>query len=455
MCGLTGFLDASRSKTADELLNQVGRMADTLHHRGPDDTGTWCEPAHGIALGFKRLSIVDLSSAGHQPMSSSNGRFTIAFNGEIYNYNELRNELIAKGRSFRGHSDTETLIEGFAEWGVETTIQRCVGMFAFAVWDHRDQVLTLGRDRLGKKPLYFWRSGSLVLFASETKALRAHPAFQARIDRKMLGAFLKHSYLPTQSIYQNVVSVLPGSLTSIPLNDGEFWAGERYPEVKRYWSFKPVMQSGITFPFRGTYEQGVERLDQLLTNAVGCRMLADVPLGAFLSGGIDSSLVVALMQKQSTRPVKTFHDWVRCPTRTTRLRMAKRVAEHLKTDHTELYVTSKDALDVIPLLPKLFDEPFADSSQIPTYLVSKLARQHVTVALSGDGGDELFCGYRRYFEALEGFFSLGDSPSPQKASLVSRLAAVSWSMPAPTKTSDCGNREGVRESSWIAGSPNA
>ena len=449
MCGLTGFLDASRSKTADELLNQVGRMAETLHHRGPDDTGTWCEAAHGIALGFKRLSIVDLSSAGHQPMSSSSGRFTIAFNGEIYNYNELRNELIAKGRLFRGHSDTETLIEGFAEWGIETTIQRCVGMFAFAVWDHRDQVLTLGRDRLGKKPLYFWRSGSLVLFASETKALRAHPAFAARIDRKMLGAFLKHSYLPTQSIYQNVVSVHPGSLTSIPLNDDEFWAGERYPDVKRYWSFKPVMQSGLTFPFRGTYEQGVERLDQLLTDAVGSRMLADVPLGAFLSGGIDSSLVVALMQKQSSRPVKTFTIGFDVEAYNEAL-YAKRVADHLKTDHTELYVTSKDALDVIPLLPKLFDEPFADSSQIPTYLVSKLARQHVTVALSGDGGDELFCGYRRYFEALEGFFSLGDSPSPRKSSLVSRLAAVSWSMPAPLRQAtaaivkECANRVGSR-----------
>lgn len=430
MCGLTGFLDASRNKTADELLDQVARMTETLHHRGPDDTGTWCDASQGIALGFKRLSIVDLSAAGHQPMSSSNGRFTIAFNGEIYNHNDLRNELIAKGRTFRGHSDTETLIEGFAEWGIETTIQRCIGMFAFALWDHQKQILTLGRDRLGKKPLYFWRSGTIVLFASETKALRAHPAFNAKVDRRMLGEFLKHSYLPTQSIYQNVVPVLPGSLTSIPLNSQEFWAGQRYLGVKRYWSFKPSMQSGITFPFRGTYEQASEKLDHLLTDAVGCRMLADVPLGAFLSGGIDSSLVVALMQKQSSRPVKTFtigfdvDAYNEAP-------YAKRVADHLKTDHTELYVTSKEALDVIPLLPTLFDEPFADSSQIPTYLVSKLARQHVTVALSGDGGDELFCGYRRYFEALEGFFSLGESAA--NPSIVSRLAKLSWSLPAPLR----------------------
>lgn len=432
MCGLTGFLDASRNKTADELLSLVGRMADTLHRRGPDDTGTWCDASRGIALGFKRLAIVDLSAAGHQPMSSSNGRFTIAYNGEIYNHNELRDELIAKGHSFRGHSDTETLIEGFVEWGVEPTIQRSVGMFAFALWDHEKQVLTLGRDRLGKKPLYFWRNGSVVLFASETKALRAHPAFEAKVDRKALGDFLKHSYLPTQSIYQNVVSVLPGSLTSIRLNDEEFWEGQRYPEVKRYWAFKPLMQPGVIFPFRGTYEQGIEHLDQLLTDAVGSRMLADVPLGAFLSGGIDSSLVVALMQKQSSRPVKTFtigfdvDAYNEAP-------YAKRVAEHLKTDHTELYVTSKEALDVIPLLPKFFDEPFADSSQIPTYLVSKLARQHVTVALSGDGGDELFCGYRRYFEALDGFFSLGESSTKPNTSLVSRLAGISWSMPAPLR----------------------
>ncbi len=414
------------------MLTMVGQMADTLHHRGPDDRGTWCDPSTGIALGFQRLSIVDLSAAGHQPMTSSCGRFVMAYNGEIYNHRELRSELIAKGHPFRGHSDTETLIEGFAEWGIETTIQRCIGMFAFAVWDTQTRVLTLGRDRLGKKPLYFWHSGTIVLFGSETKALRAHPAFEAKVDRAMVGEFLKHSYLPTGSIYRDVKAVLPGSLTVVPLDDDEFWSGQRFPDVKRFWSFRPVMKTGMTIPFRGTYEQAVDRLDQLLTDAVGCRMLADVPLGAFLSGGIDSSLVVALMQKQSSRPVKTFtigfdeEAFNEAP-------FAKRVADHLKTEHTELYVTSKAARDVIPLLPKLFDEPFADSSQIPTYLVSQLARQHVTVALSGDGGDELFCGYRRYFEALEGFFPFHGAVKTGRMSATSRLAALSRCMPGPVR----------------------
>ena len=432
MCGLTGFLNTARDQTSDEMRSTVANMTETLHHRGPDDTGTWCDPATGIALGFKRLSIVDLSAAGHQPMTSSCGRFTIAYNGEIYNHNELRNDLASKGRTFRGHSDTETLIEGFSEWGIEATVERSIGMFAFALWDAKERKLTLGRDRLGKKPLYFTRCGSIVLFGSETKALRAHPAFQPKVDRKMVGEFLKHSYLPNHSIYENVVSVLPGSITVIPLDRPEFWSGQRYPEVKRYWSFRPVMQAGIEMPFRGTYDAAVDRVDQLLTDAVGCRMLADVPLGAFLSGGIDSSTVVALMQKQSSRPVRTFtigfelDAYNEAP-------YAKRVAEHLKTDHTELYVTSKDALDLIPRLPKLFDEPFADSSQIPTFLVSQLARQHVTVALSGDGGDELFCGYRRYFEGLDGFFSARYSGRTSAMSPASKLAAVSRCFPGPIR----------------------
>jgi asparagine synthase (glutamine-hydrolysing) len=431
MCGLTGFLNASRNQTLDDMLAVVNRMAGTLQHRGPDDTGTWCDPANGIALGFKRLSIVDLSAAGHQPMVSSCGRFVIAYNGEIYNHDDLRSELATSGRSFRGHSDTEMLIEGFAVWGIEPTIQRCIGMFAFAVWDTQRRELTFGRDRLGKKPLYFWRSGSTLLFGSETKALRAHPDFVAKINRKSIGEFLKHSYLPTSSIYQEVHPVLPGSLMVIKLDDPEYWSSQQFPAMKRYWSFRPMINRGNFIPFHGTYEQAVDQLDELLTDAVGRRMVADVPLGAFLSGGIDSSLVVALMQKQSSRPVKTFtigfdeEAYNEAP-------FAKRVAEHLRTDHTELYVTSKEARDVIPLLPKLFDEPFADSSQIPTYLVSQLARQHVTVALSGDGGDELFCGYRRYFEALEGFFPAESGNKTVRGSM-SRLAAFSRQVPSPLR----------------------
>ena len=432
MCGLAGYLNVLRDQTSQDMLATAGGMAETLHHRGPDDTGTWCDPEHGIALGFKRLSIVDLSEAGHQPMVSSCGRFVIAYNGEIYNHDDLRRELNAKGHTFRGHSDTEVLIEGFAEWGIETTLQRCIGMFAFAVWDTLKHELTLARDRLGKKPLYFWRSGSTVLFGSETKALRAHPAFVPKISRKAVGEFLKHSYLPHSSIYLDVNPVLPGSLTVIRFDDEEFWTGKRFPEMKRYWSFRSVIHKWNTFPFHGSYDQAVDQLDDLLTDAVGRRMLADVPLGAFLSGGIDSSLVVALMQKQSSRPVKTFtigfdeEAYNEAP-------FAKRVAEHLKTDHTELYVTSEEARGVIPLLPKLFDEPFADSSQIPTYLVSKLARQHVTVALSGDGGDELFCGYRRYFEALGGFFPAEAGTKRSRTSAMSLLASLSRKVPNPVR----------------------
>ena len=421
MCGLTGFLNASRDQSADRMLAIVRRMADTLHHRGPDDTGTWCDPASGIALGFKRLSIVDLSEAGHQPMTSSSGRFVIVYNGEVYNHNELRKELAVKGHPFRGHSDTEVLIEGFEEWGIEETLKRCIGMFAFAVWDASERKLTLGRDRLGKKPLYYWQSGATLVFGSETKSLRTHPAFVAEIDRKSVGEFLKYSYLPgSHSIYRNVVLIAPGTTTTILLDDGDFWSGRRSLEMKPFWDFRSVVKSGLAHVFEGSYEDAVEKLDALLTDAIGCRMLADVPLGAFLSGGIDSSLVVALMQKQSSRPVKTFTIGFEEPSYN-EAPFARRVAEHLKTDHTELYATSKDARDVIPQLPKLFDEPFADSSQIPTYLVSQLARRHVTVALSGDGGDELFCGYRRYFEALEGFFrKVG--PTGTRTSLTGRIS---------------------------------
>lgn len=437
MCGLTGFLNASRDQSADQMRAIAGRMADTLHHRGPDDTGIWCDPAAGFALGFKRLSIVDLSQAGHQPMASSCGRFVIAYNGEVYNHHELRKELIAKGHAFRGHSDTEVLIEGFAEWGIDAALQRTVGMFAIAVWDMQQRELTLARDRLGKKPLYYWLSGSILLFGSETKALRAHPAFVAEIDRTAIGEFLKYSYLPgTQSIYRNVVSLEPGHRATFPLD--QFGRGTPL-ETRPYWSFREVMDAGLNHPFSGSYEQAVEQLDSLLTDAVGCRMLADVPLGAFLSGGIDSSAVVALMQKQSSRPVKTFtigfeeQAYNEAP-------YARNVAEHLRTDHTELYVTSAQARDVIPLLPKLFDEPFADSSQIPTFLVSQLARRHVTVALSGDGGDELFCGYRRYFEALEGFLPTDEISGQATTPLgrVSQVAFLSRQLPSFVRRSAAG-----------------
>ncbi len=429
MCGLTGFLCGLRNQTADQMQTIVGRMAETLHHRGPDDTGVWCQPAMGIALGFKRLSIVDLSQAGHQPMTSSSGRFVIAYNGEVFNHNDLRTELIAKGYRFRGHSDTEVLIEGFSEWGIEATVQRCIGMFAFAVWDSERRELTLARDRLGKKPLYFSYAESLLLFGSETKALRCHPAFNDEIDRKAIGTFLSYSYLPRGSIFRNVRSLSPGTTITFPLDVEGTVSDQRLPIEKPYWSVAAVARAGLNSPFSSSYEEAIEQLDALLTDAVGRRMLADVPLGAFLSGGIDSSLVVALMQKQSSRPVKTFtigfeeKAYDEAP-------YAKRVAQHLKTDHTEFYVTSIDARDVIPLLPQLFDEPFADSSQIPTYLVCQLARRDVTVALSGDGGDELFCGYRRYFEALQGFFPPESGTNASNSGLTSNVARLSRALPA-------------------------
>ena len=414
MCGLTGFLDGARNQTGETMQSVVRRMADTLRLRGPDDAGTWCDAVTGIALGFRRLAIVDLSPAGHQPMTSACGRFVIVFNGEIYNYHDLQQELSAKGHSFRGRSDTEVLVQGFVEWGIEATVQRAVGMFAVAVWDTMNRELTLIRDRLGKKPLYYGRFGRTFVFGSEMKALRAHPAFEARIDPVAIGEFLHQSYLSQRSIYHDVKPLSPGTLLTVRLDDEEFWAATDWPVVRKFWCMEQVVRNGLQNPFQGSYEDAVDHLDKLLTDAVRLRMEADVPLGAFLSGGIDSSLVVALMQKQSSRPVKTFtigfeeEAYNEAP-------FARDVARHLKTDHTELIITSGEARNVIPLLPTLYDEPFADSSQIPTYLVSRLARRHVTVALSGDGGDELFCGYRRYFEALDGFFP-GESSSVSSTS---------------------------------------
>ena len=431
MCGLTGFLNRAPDQTADELRAVAGRMAATLHHRGPDDTGTWCDPAAGIALGHKRLSIVDLSPTGHQPMTSACGRFVIAFNGEIYNHDELRRDLAAKGRSFRGRSDTEVLVEGFAEWGIEATIQRGLGMFAIAVWDTQRRELTLIRDRLGKKPLYFGWFGSTLLFGSETKALRAHPAFEANVNRQMLGQFLKYSTIPGGSIYENVAQLRPGCLMTIPLDDSLCQSDRRAEPVREYWTIHRAVEAGRQSPFAGSFEDAVAQLDTLLGDAIGRRMVADVPLGAFLSGGIDSSLVVALMQRQSSRPVKTFTIGFE-EAAFNEAPFAQRVAAHLGTDHTELYVTAQQARDVIPKLPTIFDEPFADSSQIPTYLVSELARRHVTVSLSGDGGDELFCGYRRYFEALAalGHPAAAALDGGERTTRAGRIAARLRSLPA-------------------------
>jgi asparagine synthase (glutamine-hydrolysing) len=384
MCGIAGVLKPA----GFDLGRVVTEMIGAIRYRGPDDKGVWCDPSAGLALGHARLSVLDRSPAGHQPMESASGRYLIVFNGEIYNHLELREQL--SELSWRGHSDTETLLAGFETWGVEKTLQASVGMFALALWDRVERRLTLARDRIGEKPLYYgWCNGAFI-FASELKALEAYSDWRSEIDRGAVASFMRYAYVPLPySIYVGVRKLLPGTYTVISFTDS---AGH-WPELKPFWSAAAIAGQGR----RSDRTDGIatDELDRLLRRAVKRQMVADVPLGAFLSGGIDSSTVVALMQAQSSRPVKTFsigfHDseYNEAP-------HAKAVAAHLGTDHTELYVTPDDALAVVPLLPSMYDEPFGDVSAIPTYLVAQLARRHVTVALSGDGGDELFGGYNRY-----------------------------------------------------------
>jgi len=369
----------------------VRSMVQTLHHRGPDDCGVWADRSAGVAFGHARLSILDLSPLGHQPMTSFCGRYVISFNGEIYNYKELRKEIEAEGVPFRGRSDTEVMLACISLWGVEKATRRFNGMFAFAVWDQEERVLSLARDRLGQKPLYYGWMGETFLFGSELKALRAHPAFEGEVNRDALALYLRYNCVPSPySIYRDIYKLPPGTILTV--TDSR----EHCSEPIAYWCARHAAEAGYAEPFDGTEEQAVNQLDSLLRDAVALRMEADVPLGVFLSGGIDSSVVTALMQAQSSRPVKTFTIGFN-EDRYNEAEHAKAVARHLGTAHTELYVTPKEALDVIPSLPTLYDEPFADSSQIPTFLVSQMARKHVTVCLSGDGGDESLGGYNRYF----------------------------------------------------------
>jgi asparagine synthase (glutamine-hydrolysing) len=392
VCGLAGILDPRAQTSGPELEAIVSAMAGTLHHRGPDDSGTWVDPTAGIALGSQRLAVIDLTAEGHQPMVSASGRYVVAFNGEIYNFPALRTELEGKGHRFRGYSDTEVLLAATEEWGPERALERFNGMFAYALWDAGERTLLLARDRLGEKPLYCGWAGRTLIFGSELKALRVHPAFRAEIDRDAVALYLRHKYVPApHSVYRAVSKLPPGSFLTI---DREGRASD--PTV--YWAVSDAASRGLSDPFQGSVEEAAEAMDALLRDAVALRMVADVPLGAFLSGGIDSSTIVALMQAQSARPVRTFtvgfHE-----DSYNEAREAKRVAGHLGTDHTEVYVTAEEARSVIPRLPEIYDEPFADSSQIPTFLVAELARRHVTVSLSGDGGDEVFGGYLRHFWA--------------------------------------------------------
>jgi len=402
MCGITGFIH--HTPDSETVINT---MTDALHHRGPDAGGVWRDDNAGIALGHRRLSIVDLSQAGSQPMTSASGRYVLVYNGEIYNFTELQPELMQSGYAFRGHSDTEVLLAAIETWGMRTALDRCSGMFAFALWDQSKHTLTLARDRVGKKPLYYGWCNGAFLFGSELKALARHPAFDTTINRSALGELMRLGWIPEPlSIYSSIRKLPPGCRLQIKAGTA---AGSAEPEY--YWRANEACRNAGESGFSGNYAAATKRLDALLHAAVGRRMVADVELGALLSGGIDSTSVVALMQQQAERPVKTFTIGFAEP-RFNEAEHAAAIARHLGTDHQELYVTPEQCLDVVGRLPAIYDEPFADISQVPTLLVSQLARQQVKVVLSGDGGDELFAGYTHYTEALQQWQRLQHIPVP-------------------------------------------
>jgi asparagine synthase (glutamine-hydrolysing) len=412
MCGIAGYWQTRR--TGDDPLGVLKRMGAAIAYRGPDDSGCFWD-ATGLGLVHRRLSILDLSVEGHQPMTSASGRYVIVFNGEVYNFQEIKAEL---GEIlWRGHSDTEVILAAIECWGIDAAVRRFVGMFAFALWDREEKNLHLVRDRLGIKPLYYGRAGGNFVFASELKAICEHPDFSGNIDRDSMALYMRHNYIPApHCIYEGIHKLQPGSILSISEAGAE-------PKVRAFWSAADVANEGTKSTYDASDEEIVEELHQRLRSAVGLRMIADVPLGAFLSGGIDSSTVVALMQSQSSRPVKTFTIGF-YEDAYNEGEHAKKVAQHLGTEHTELYVTPEEALGVVPLLPKMYDEPFADSSQIPTYLVSKLARSSVTVSLSGDGGDELFGGYNRYLLTKKIWQSLNRFPKPTRRAAASGIHAI-------------------------------
>jgi asparagine synthase (glutamine-hydrolysing) len=421
MCGIAGFVDSRRRQNQAELDRLATAMANSLSHRGPDAQTAWTDAECGVALGHARLSIVDLSPTGAQPMHSSCERFVLAYNGEVYNALELRVELEAAGRPFRGHSDTEVIVEGFAVWGVEQTVRRLIGMFALAAWDRRERRLTLVRDRLGIKPLYWGVFDNRLIFASELKALQLVPGWKGVLDRDALAAYMRFGYVPAPgSIYQGVRKLMPGTLL-------EFSAGSEVRE-RTYWSLSDVAEAGERDPLDVSDEEAEQVLEDLLTDAVKRRLVADVPLGMFLSGGVDSSTIAALMQSVSDRPIRTFSIGFHEQSFDEAVH-AKQVAAHLGTNHEEFYVTPAEAQAVIPNLPTIYDEPFADSSQIPTFLVSQMTRRHVTVALSGDGGDELFSGYNRYNTGLrlaKAIRALPKSARNGAASAIRALSPQTW-----------------------------
>lgn len=449
MCGITGYLNLEPLAEPDEAV--LTRMSAQMTPRGPDSHGWWAEPEAGLGFGHRRLAIVDLTREGHQPMHSASGRFVITFNGEIYNFQILRRELEAAGQHFRGHSDTEVMLAAFEIWGVMPAVRRMAGMFAFGLWDRRERTLYLGRDRMGEKPLYYGWRGKSFLFGSTLNSLRAHPNWQGEVDRAALTLFLRHDYIPApHSIYRGVHKLPPGTLLKLRYADAEQRA---LPEPQAYWSMRETVERGVAKPLSCSADGAVEQLDQLLRTTIADQMIADVPLGAFLSGGVDSSTIVALMQAQSTQPVKTFTIGFDEPGYN-EAEFAKAVAQHLGTEHTELYLKPEAALDLIPQLPEMYDEPFADSSQLPTYLVAKLAREHVTVSLSGDAGDELFCGYRRYQSAQKAWERVARLPAALKKTAASGLAAVgNLAGTAPGRLAKLKFQAGNWEQQFAAASP--
>lgn len=440
MCGIAGLLDPARRRSGGDAEQIATAMADTMVQRGPDGGGCWSDGTTTVAFGHRRLAILDLSPNGHQPMASADGRFVVTYNGEIYDHAELRSDLEAEGASFRGHSDTEYLVEGFSRWGITTTLQRIDGMFAIAVWDTQRRVLTLARDRIGEKPLHYGRLGNgEVVFGSTLDALRAHPAFDRPIDRDSLTLFFRHKYVPAPfSIFEGIMKLPPAHAVEIDESG-------RIGTPEPYWDLFDLIAQGRTFA--GGAVDAADRLAELLATSVRRRLTADVPVGAFLSGGIDSSTVVAAAQQVSSRPVRTFtigNELAEFDEGSD----AALVAKHLGTDHTNLVVTSADALAVVEQLGAMYDEPFGDSSQIPTHLVSALARTGVTVALSGDGGDELFGGYNRYTWAPAIWNRLDRVPLAPRRAVAAAAGSVptSWwdaaarAVPARRRPRNVGNK---------------
>jgi asparagine synthase (glutamine-hydrolysing) len=457
MCGLAGLLSSRRIDP--ELLRG---MADAIAHRGPDDSGVWIDDEAGVGLGHRRLSIIDLSPLGHQPMVSNDGRWVIVYNGEIYNHAALRSELDdqrrgpgSNGFPWRGHSDTETLIECIAAWGLTKVLEKCVGMFALALWDRRERVLQLARDRFGEKPLYYGWVGGDFVFASELKAIRTLPRFDNPVDRRALRRFAARAYVPTPfTIYQRLFKLPPGCILAVaaaaaarPLDEPPLpGIGSGMISIERYWHYKDVVAAGLADPIEGE-EEALERLEDVLAQAVRGQAVADVPVGAFLSGGIDSSTIVALYQKHSPHKVRTFSIGFE-EVGFNEAEYARRVAGHFGVEHNERYVSVREAQEVIPALAGMYDEPFADSSQIPTHLVSRFAREQVTVALSGDAGDELFGGYNRYVQTARLWANLKRVPGPVRylaAGAIGTLPPALWNsvvgaLPGPKRPPAFGSK---------------